>query len=244
MRTACLPICLALLAACSGAQVSSDDAAKADFHYRLARNYYTDHNIAMTQRELHEALRLDPGHAEAHHLKGFMLMGLADPDGAAAEFRAALAAKPDLHEARNNLGSVLISQGRFEEAIQVLKPLTEDALYSTPAFAHGNIGWAYLQLGDVSSARRYLEMAVFLNPRFCLGYNNLGILHKDTGNRGAARESFEKAVKNCPKYAESWYYLGVLHQEANEPGPAQAAFEKCAEFAAETRLGQRCKVRL
>lgn len=237
-----LIFCLLCLG-CSGTQVSQENMAKAEYHYRLARNYYNDRNIAMTQRELYEALRLDPNHAEAHHLKGFVLMGLADLDGAAFHLKEALRAKPDLHEARNNLGVVMLQQGRYEEAIQTLMPLIQDPLYPTPSFAHGNIGYAYYKLGDLANAKRYLEMAVFLNPRFCLGFNNLGIVYKEMGNTKSAREAFEKAIKICPKYAEPYYHLGLI-QEREDIVKAKEYFVKCLELATDTTLGKRCQIRM
>jgi len=232
------------LAGCSGAQTATDtEVSKSDFHYRLARNYYNDRNIAMTQRELHESLRLDPANAEALHLRGFVLMGLNDLPGAAASLSEALRVKPDLQEARNNLGTVLMAQGRWAEAVEIIKPLLEDPLYPTPAFAHGNVGWAYFQAGDLPNARKHLDMSVFLNPRFCLGWNFLGLLHMQTKNPRAAREAFEKAVKVCPKYAEPWYYLGVMHQQEGDGPGADAAFAKCAEAGEDTPIGKRCKAR-
>lgn len=228
---------------CSGAQVSDDRIAKSEFHYKLARNYYTDRNLAMTQREIHEALQLNPNNAEALHLKGFVLMGLNDLSGASVALRQALVAKPDLQEARNNLGTVLIAQEQYAEAIEILKPLLEDALYPTPAFAQGNVGWAYYKLGDLSTARRHLETAVFLNPRFCLGFNNLGLVHRDQKNPRAAREAFEKAIKVCPKYAEPFYHLGVLLQESGDLNGAASAFATCEELATDSALGKRCAAR-
>jgi Tfp pilus assembly protein PilF len=232
----------ALAAACSGA-VSSKDAGKAEYHYKLANNYYADHNLAATRRELHDALKLDPDHASAHYLQGIVDLGMDDAAGAVAEFQAALRLKPDFLEARNNLGTALMAQGRFEEAVQAIQPLLEDPLYATPALAQGNVGWAYYQLGNLADARRHLEMAVFLNPKFCLGFNNLGLVHKDTGNARAAREAFEKAVKLCPKFAEPWYHLGVLLQEAADLAGAEEAFAKCAELASDSALGKRCTAR-
>jgi Tfp pilus assembly protein PilF len=235
-------VALTALAAC-GASQSSDDTAKSDFHYRLSRNYYNDRNLAMTQRELHESLRLDPRNFEALHLRGFVRMGLNDQAGAVADFRAALAAKPDFQECRNNLGSALLALGQFQQAIDVLKPLLEDPLYPTPAFAQGNVGWAYYELKDYESARRHLEMAVFLSPRFCVGHNNLGLLRRDTGNPRTAREAFEKATRTCPTFAEPWYHLGVMLQESGDSKGADEAFKKCAEAAPETAIGQRCAAR-
>lgn len=233
----------AAVAACSGASVKEGDASKAEFHFKLARNLYGERNLPMAQRELHMALRLNPGHAEAWHLKGFILMGLDDLAGSAAAFQEALRINPEFQEARNNLGTVYIAQGRYEDAIRTIKPLIEDPLYSTPAFAHGNLGWAYYQLGDTSSARRHLEMSVFLSPKFCLGHNSLGMLQRDLGNLRVARESFEKAIEFCPKYDEPYYHLGVLLQQQGDVEGARARFEKCAEVGGGSPMGKRCQAR-
>jgi type IV pilus biogenesis/stability protein PilW len=233
---------LALAAACSSGP-TQDDTAKSDFHYRLARNYYNDPNIAMVQRELHEALKLDPRNHEALHLRGFVRMGLNDLLGAEADYKAALGIKPDFQECRNNLGTALLALGRFEEAIEVFKPLLEDPLYPTPSFAQGNIGFAYMNLKNFEAARRHMEMAVFLNPRFCVGYNNLGKLFLETRNPRAARDAFERATRTCPTYAEPWYHLGVMLQESGESAKAAEAFLKCNEASPETAIGQRCAAR-
>jgi type IV pilus assembly protein PilF len=233
----------AMATACGGAQASSDDRARSEYHYKLARGYYNDRNLAMTQRELHESLKLDPQNFEALHLRGFLRMGLNDQAGAVADFKAALEAKPDFSECRNNLGSALIAQGRYAEAVEALRPVLEDALYPTPAFAQGNTGWAYYMQKEYEQARRHLETAVFLNPRFCLGFNNLGLVHRDTGNLRSATEAFEKAVKLCPTYAEPWYHLGVLRQEGGDAAGADDAFAKCAEAAPDTAMGRRCSTR-
>ncbi len=197
----------------------------------------------MTQRELHTALTLDPGHAEAHHLKGFVLMGLQNYDGAAAEFRETLRLKPDHYEARNNLGATLIAQERFDEAIQVLTPLIEEPLYPTPALAHYNLGYAYHRIGDQFAARRHLEMALFLAPGMCKAANALGLVLRAIGDARGAREAFEKAVKQCPKFAEPYYHLGVMLQKADDPASAEAMFARCAEIAPETTIGRRCQAR-
>ncbi len=237
-------IAAAFLTAGCGMTISPEQQAQSDYHYKLARNYYNDHNIAMTQKELHESLTLDPSNAEARHLKGFMLMGLRDFEGAAHEFRLALQFNPDLREARNNLGVVLIEQGDYEEAIKVLEPLIEDPLYPTPYFARGNLGLAYMNLGDLESARKHLELANFLSPTFCLGQNNLGLVFLKMQKVRDAQDCFEKAVKFCPaNYGEPWYHLGVIQQKAGRLEEAAAAFRKCAEILDESPLGKRCAVR-
>lgn len=228
---------------CLGAMSNEEAARKADYHYRLARNYYNDRNIAMTQRELHIALSLDPNHVEAHHLKGFMLMGLKDYEGAAAEFKECLRLKPDHYEARNNLGAVYLAQGRYEEAIQVITPLISEPLYPTPALAHHNLGYAYYMLGDLSLARRHLEMALFLAPTMCKSAAILGQVYKDMKDFEMAKERLERAIQLCPNYAEPYYHLGLLLMMTNEEAKAREMFQKCAELAPGTTVGKRCQAR-
>jgi len=234
---------LVLCGSCGFQDASRDKSAQAEFHYKPARNYYSDRNIAMCQRELHTALSLDPNHAEAHHLKGFVLLGLKQYDQAVAEFEQTLRLKPDHYEARNNLGAALIALERFEEAIKVLTPLLSEPLYPTPAFAFGNVGYAYYRLKDMEKARQHLEMAVFLNPMFCVGYNNLGQVYKDMGRQEDAVTAFTKATKICPKYAEPYYHLGAIYQAAKKLSTASEFFQRCAELAEGTPLGNRCQAR-
>ena len=234
---------IGLLGGCSGGQVSDEAVAKSDFHYRLARNYYNDRNLAMAQRELHDALEFYPQNPSALHLRGFIQMGLKKLEEAAESFAQALLAKPDFYEARNNLGAVRMAQGRYDEAVRVIEPLAQEPLYPTPWFAHGNLGRCYHQLGNLDQARRYLEMSVFLNPRYCLGFNHLGIVHVDRGNLRDATEVFKKAIKTCPKFQEPHFHLGVIQQRTNRLADADASFATCEELAPDSSMGKRCSIR-
>ncbi len=244
IRFALLVVVSLAFCAC-GRTISPDDQLASEYHYKLARNYYNDHNIAMTQRELHESLKLDPSNAEARHLKGFLMMGLRDWEGAANEFRLALQFQPDLREARNNLGVVLIEQGNYEEAIETIEPLISDPLYGTQYIAQGNLGLAYMKLGDLENARKHLEMAVFLLPSFVLGNNNLGIVYMKMNRTRDALDAFERALKHAPKnYAEPMYWIGVIYQKAGRLEEAVASFTRCAEILGDTPLGKRCAARV
>jgi len=232
-----------VLTGCAGGQISDDDVARSEHHYRLARNYYNDNNLPMTRRELHEALDLNPDNTSALHLRGFILMGLRDLEGAAKALGKVLEIRPDFYDARNNLGTVMMAQGRYHDAIRIIEPLLKEPLYATPWFAHGNIGRSYYEIGNLKDARRSLEMAIFLNPRFCHGLNSLGLVFRDEGNARDALNSFKKAIEACPKYAEPLYHMGLLQLQANQVEAAKDSFKRCAELAPDTSIGKRCEVR-
>ena len=56
-----------------------------------------------TVDQLNEALRLNPGSAEAHNNLGLVLLASGKPDESAAHFSTALRLKPDLAVAQENL---------------------------------------------------------------------------------------------------------------------------------------------
>lgn len=226
---------------CAGQKDTENLKQKSEFHYKLARNYYTDRNIPMALRELHNALELNPQNAEAHHLKGFIYLGLKDYENAIIEFKNALEIKPDYYEAMNNLGSVYIADGRYFDAVRILTDLCSQQLYGTPHLAYGNLGYAYYKLKDYKNAIKYLELSVFRNPRFCLGYKHIGTVYMELGKIAPAIENFEKSLSICPNFVEPYFYLGVLYQREKKFELAQQMFNKCFKLAPDSFYGKRCK---
>lgn len=244
-RTA-LIIPLLILACIPNSQVKKHKPPEKEsiFHYKLARNYMDVHNIPMTLQELRHSLDLNPNNTKAHYLKGFVLMGRDDMDGAIREFKRTLRIDPKFYPARNNLGSAYIATGRYREAIRTLKPLLTEEMYPTPFLAEGNIGWAWFKLGNLENAKEHLRRSVFLNHRFCLGFDELGIVLFTQKEFNDAKLSLAVTIKKCPKFPEPYLYKGlILENQGDRPG-ARAAYEKCAKFGGDSPIGRRCNARL
>ena len=103
------------------------------------------------------------------------------------------------------------------------------------------MGWALYQLGRFQEARTHMDMAVFLNPKFCLAYNNMGRLDAHMGSTKKAMNNFTKAIKLCPRYAEPHYFLGRIYAALSSPGEAKRHFDRCYELEPEAPYGQRCR---
>ncbi len=232
------------LAACSGAAAEQRKRTEqADFHYKLAGGYFHAENIDLAIRELVRAFDFDPEHAEARYLYGFILFGRKRLEEAAENFRRALARNPKHFAARNHLGVTYLELERFHEAIEVIEPLLKEPLYTTPYLAHNNMGWAYLRLGDLRNAEKHMRMAVFLNPKFCLGYRNLGLLAKEQRDIPQAIRYLEDATRLCAKFSAAWWELGELLSE-RDMERAQAAFRSCRAVEGNSLLGRRCAARI
>ena len=235
---------VATLGGCSGAAAEErKKREQSEFHYKLAVGYFHAQNIDLAIRELVRAFDFDPENPDARYLYGFILFGRKRLEEAAENFRRALLRNPKFFAARNHLGVTYLELERFHEAIEVIEPLLKAPLYTTPYLAHNNMGWAYLRLGNLRNAEKHLRMAVFINPKFCLGYRNLGLLSKEQRDIPQAIRHLEDATRLCPKFAAAWWELGELLSE-RDMERAQSAFRACRQIEGNSMLGRRCAARI
>ena len=218
----------------------TDRLAQAEYHYKLANNFFYDKNPQSALEELYQVLAIDDHHAPAHHLLGFIYFGRRDNVRALKHFQMAVAIDPDFDEAVANLGNLYLAMEQWEAAIPLFEKLLGKPLYRTPHLAHNNVGWAKLSLGDLAAARHHFEMAIFLNPKFCLGHNNLGRLYAQQGRTELALEHFHKAVELCPLYQEPHYFLGRIYAALAAPEQSAKHFRRCFELGRDAPYGRRC----
>ena len=96
------------------------------------------------------AAALDTGSAEVHRVMARVQNALGQRDSAEASYRLALSIDPTDSWSMNNLGLLLIDQGRFEEALGPLARAVE-LRPDAPAFAN-NLGVALERTGHPGSA--------------------------------------------------------------------------------------------
>lgn len=233
------------LGACTGSQVKDDPVQKkAQWHYDMGAGYFEAGKIPLAIRELSLSLEQDPNSLKTHYLLGFIYMGRRTYPKAVLHFKEALRLEPGYHFARNNLGTVYLAMGRWEEAEQLFLQLLDEPLYTTPELAHNNVGWAYYNMRRHAEALEHFRMAAFLQPQMCLAHNNMGLTYEATANRVEAVASFRKAVEICPtNYAEPHFNLGRLLQEQGR-GVAESHFRRCLELQPGNPLEERCRAYL
>jgi type IV pilus assembly protein PilF len=258
-RRAALIALIALLGACApgkdAASPGADPVRMSESEYDIARDLWLrQHRPREALAHALEAVELDDENADACHLVALLyLQFCSDPNtpgdcrlDAAEKFaRAAVEARESFREAQNTLGVVLIHRKRHQEAIAVLKPLTEDILYQTPENAWGNLGWAYLELGKLDLALDALRRAMAAQPMFCVGGFRLGLALERKQRLTEAHEALTQALEtNAPgcsalqeAYAARTRVLLALGQKA----AARADLQRCAELSVQTRTGKECR---
>jgi type IV pilus assembly protein PilF len=254
---------LALLAVPSCTQSSSNNGMPAKDPERQS---VAEHDLAadlwlrrneprMALEHALKAVDLNDENAEAAHLVALLYLDFCRRSvdecrlvEAAKYAKMALDAKPEFREAKNTYGVVLIHQKKYAEAIAVLRPLAEDILYQTPENAWGNLGWAYLEKGDLDQAIEALRRSIAAQPNFCVGNYRLGLAYEKKQSPAAAAEAFTRAVEtdhpSCKGLQDAFAGRARAYVHLGRFEDARPDAERCVQLDKRTPSGRECSALL
>jgi serine/threonine protein kinase/Tfp pilus assembly protein PilF len=118
---------------------------------------------------------------------------------------------PDLAVGYNNLGVVLASQQRLDEAVAAFQRATQ--LKTDYAGAYKNLGRAMKEQGRLQEAVVALEKAVKIKRDYAEAYYMLGNTLRDQRKPKDAEVAYRQAIKVKPDYAEAHCNLGWAQLE-------------------------------
>jgi Flp pilus assembly protein TadD len=185
------------------------------FYYGLPRRNYLPYGRELLDQGLEaaavvafeRAAQANPGAPTLYRL-GTLLAKTGETGRAQAAYERALALKPDLAEASNDLGALLAQGGNMDGAIARFRT----ALAATPDYpdALNNLGYALLLTGHDAEARTLYEKALALQPDFPEALNNLGLLLGRAGDMNGAERYFREALKRRADYGEAANNLALV----------------------------------
>jgi Tfp pilus assembly protein PilF len=144
---------------------------------------------------------------------------LGEREAAIANYRKAIALKPDFAVALNNLGSVFIAQRDFARAAETLAAAI--AARADYAAAYGNLAVACLGAENWEGARDAARAAVRLNANDAEARLNLGIALVRLGDRAGAGQQYQALLKgDRPRAAR---LKKLLDEPATNPATNPAA---------------------
>lgn len=133
-------------------------------------------------------------------------------------------------------GNILFYLRRYEEAIDAYQQaLRVDRQYED---ARRNMGIAYRdggryfgeQMGNISKALEFLEMAVEILPEDYETLRLLGVAHGFSGNHNNAIDYFQRAANAEPDLAPAWFNLGTAYMAAGETERGQYYHSRAREM--------------
>ena len=141
---------------------------------------FLDWDLKGSEQSFREAIRLNPGFAEAHHELSMLLQRVKRFDDALREGREAVAHAPLSLRFINGIGEVLLTAGREADALAVAdQVLTTDSTFSN---AYQIRGVAYEQLGQWDQATKAWVDCLRVTPSFIGAQVRLGYIAGRTGD--------------------------------------------------------------
>ena len=136
----------------------------------------------------------------------------------------ALAVTKNNSLAHNNLGHVLIGEGKpakavahFREALRIEPNLAE---------AENNLGTVFMDMGRTAEAMEHYQRALKFKPHYAEANNNYATLLVPAGRHAEAIIHFERALKSRPDYPEVHYNLGNLRASQGRSADAITHYEQ------------------
>ena len=176
-----------------------------------------DHTIARTE-----------GNYLAHNNRALWLCDHGRMEEGMADYRRALAIRPDYPEANNNLGRILVQQGRAVEAV----PLLRRALQGKPTSleVRNNLANALSDAGALDEAIALYEEVLRRDPRHAQALNGLGVAFAMQGRPAEAKAKLDESLRLDPANAGAHANLGNVCSMLAQPEEAARHYRRAVEL--------------
>jgi len=118
-------------------------------------------------------------------------------------------------------GDIYMARKMYREAIDAYKKAPQDS-----PVIWNKIGIAYHQMLELSTAKKYYERAIKMNPKYAEAINNLGTIYYAQKSYRRAISQYKKALKFAPQSASIYSNLGTAHFARKKYKDAFEAYQK------------------
>jgi len=212
------------------------------------KTYHETSKMMLNQKRYNEALvccekaiMKDPGFAKAHSNMGVAFLFLNETDKAIRKFEDAISINPELPAPYLNLAGILFQQGKFQDAIERLKVVSN---FNGPEKPDALVLWGRclaIQNNFESATEKYKD-AIELDPEFGPAYYWWGLLLKGKNDCEKAIEKFQKATEYKHAYRlDSYGMWGACLEKINKYQDAIDKYQKIIDMAPNSNEAQRSK---
>ncbi|MDJ0765457.1 MAG: tetratricopeptide repeat protein [Myxococcota bacterium] len=236
--------------ACGSSQVSEKQQRQSERFYEAASiAWFEQKDTLAAIRNLTRSIDTDPNNDHAHYLLGIIRFSRGEYDAAETHFLKTAALRDPVDPAglagvRNNLGLLLIHQKKYTEAVPLLEASAKEVLNREPWLAMGNLGWAYIELGEYDKAIEILKRAMFDQPKYCVGLYRLGQAYYMKQDYDSARAALEQAIgvpePGCDAMQEAYHLLGMTYLRLELDDDAKRALNQCLGLNENSDIGAIC----
>ncbi|HEX7315623.1 MAG TPA: winged helix-turn-helix domain-containing protein [Pyrinomonadaceae bacterium] len=181
--------------------------------------------------EYRRALAIDPSLDEARNQLALVYGHIGAFDEAIREAREAVETNPNNNLAQLRIGQILNFQGRYEEALSVLRAIPQEA---NPALVGHQVAWALFNLGKGEEAAAMLEQLLRDYPEDSGGlYTSMqAVLAASAEQEREAEEKIKSAIERGKGYGHfhhTAYHIACAYARMNKPEQAMKWLEVAAQ---------------
>jgi Tfp pilus assembly protein PilF len=198
----------------------------------VALDYVLLNDYADAIKWLEKAVQLDATNKDAWYYLGraYYTKGLLEP--ARKAFETVLALDSRDAKTENNLGLILESQAKLDEAMAAYRKAIawQEKNVRESEQPYVNLGSLLMQEDRTGEAVPFLQKAVALAPTDATCRLKLGTAFLRVARLAEAQQELEKAAQLDPENAAIHYQLGRFYKQVHQIDRAKAEFERTAEL--------------
>lgn len=204
------------------------DANEADVQITLATIYNGSGRPDDAKKAITHALDVQPKNDRALRLLASIDAAQGQLQQAIAEYREAIAIRPDFWQTYRDLGVLYWNARRYQDAIDASMEVTRLQPDSPIGWVlRGNV---HATMVDLDAARRDYETAL-THGGSAATYSNLGFVSYYQGRFDDATRYYEQAVALRPKNSLTHWNLGDAYRQAGRSADARRAYDDARALA-------------
>ncbi|MCK4873504.1 MAG: tetratricopeptide repeat protein [Phycisphaerales bacterium] len=204
------------------------DCSNAKYHLYHGNALFAAGQLNEAISSYGEALRLQPGWAEALNNLGSTYEARGELSRACDYYQQAASAKPQWITARLNHARILASQGRFDQAAREYHGVL--ASHTDHPVALGELARVYTMTDRADEALRFASRAVAADPKNPRWRLYLGNVLLSCGRFAEASASLREATRLAPDWPEGHHSLATALQALGRLDEAAVVFSRAVEL--------------
>ena len=215
----------------AGGRVREGDATASsdpDFYLARAMRDFRRGDFDQAIRDCEEAIRLQPGKAQAYADRAKAWAGKGDKERAQADYEAAMRIDPNNPTLLREQGTVWRQFGDLDRALATFDQAIR--LGFSDASAYNERGQVWLQKGRHERAIADFNQALKIDPDLAAALVNRGIAWRSKGALDRAIADFGQVIGVDPNLSAAYYNRALARIEKQDVEPAMADLAKAWEL--------------
>ncbi|MGZ3745109.1 MAG: tetratricopeptide repeat protein [Pseudobdellovibrionaceae bacterium] len=212
----------------------------------MGSSQFENGNYPAALSDLLKAEELDPTNPAVQNNLGLVYFMRQRLDLAEKHLRRALSLNKKYSDARNNLVSILIEEGKFQEAEKEVLLVIDDLTYPSVDKAYINLGLAQFNQKNYTQSKESFLHAINFSRSNCVANTYYGRSFFEMNDYDNASAALDTAIGFCQRslYDEPHYYSALTYYRLGNKEKAMARFSEIVKLYPEGKYREKSRAML